>query len=254
MGVTYCNTNPIGTGGQSPVIIYINTTDDDETVGQPNYIVPLISQGYNFFNGQMALINTSDGASFWDVVVTRVGRSVIYTLVINTDGSVTNVTATAPVLSSGGKTPNISLQNQGVAGSYTSANVTCDQYGIITAISSGAASNLPFSRVTSSQSILPNNGYFIDSVSRVDLLLPSTFVVGDEIWIVSLNNSPWRLTQNAGQKITYGVYASTVGVAGYVDSLGPDGVTNCGTFAITGSTANSVFTVSVAPSNTINFQ
>ena len=254
MGITYCNTNTIGTGGQLPVIIYINTTDDDATVGQPNYIVPLISQGYNFFNGQMALVNTSDGASFWDVVVTRVGRSVVYTLVINTDGAITGVTATAPVIASGGKTRNISLTNQGVGGSYINANVQCDQYGIITAISSGSSTSFPFSKITNSQSILANHGYFIDSVARLDLLLPSSFTVGDQIWIVSLNNSPWRITQNAGQKITYGVYASTVGVTGYVDSLGPDGVTNCGSVTLSASTANTVLTVSVAPSNTLNFQ
>ena len=254
MGVTYCNTNPIGTGGQSPVIIYINTTDNDATVGQPNYIVPLISQGYNFFNGQMALINTSDGASFWDVVVTRVGRSVVYTLVLNTDGSVTNVTATLPVISSGGMTPNISLQNQGVAGNYTSANLTCDQYGIVTAISSGVSSNLPFSTITTSQTLSANHGYFLNSVTRLNLLLPATFNVGDEIWLVSLNNSPWRLTQNAGQNITYGVYASTVGIGGYVDSLGPDGVTNSRTVTLVGSTTNTVLTVGVAPSDTLNFQ
>ena len=202
----------------------------------------------------MALINTSDGASFWDVVVTRVGRSVVYTLVLNTDGSVTNVTATLPVISSGGMTPNISLQNQGVAGSYTSANLTCDQYGVITAISNGVSSNLPFTTITTSQTLLANHGYFINSVARLSLLLPSTFNVGDEIWIVSLNNSPWRLTQNAGQNITYGVYASTVGVGGYVDSLGPDGVTNSRTVTLVGSTTNTVLTVGVAPSDTLNFQ
>lgn len=254
MGVTYCNTNTIGTGGQSPVIIYINTTDSDSEVGQPNYIVPLISQGYNFFNGQMALVNTSDGASFWDVVVTRVGRSVVYTLILNTDGCITDVTATLPVISSGGLTPNISLQNQGVTGSYINANLTCDQYGIITAVSSGTSSNLPFSVITNSQTLLANHGYIINSVGRLDLLLPATFNVGDLIWIVSENNSPWRMTQGAGQKIIYGDFASSVGVLGYVDSLGQDGITNSRSVTFAGTTTNTVMSVSVAPSDMLNFQ
>ena len=173
---------------------------------------------------------------------------------LNTDGCVTSVTATTPVLSSGGLTPNISLVNQGVAGTFNSANVTCDQYGIITHISDGTSEQLPFTVINTSQTLLANNGYIINSGARLNLLLPATFNVGDIIWIVSENNSPWRITQGAGQNVTYGTYASTVGVGGYVDSLGPDTVTNCGSVTLVGSTASTVFTVGVAPSDTLNFQ
>lgn len=55
-------------------------------------------------------------------------------------GGVTSVTASEPILSSGGSTPNISLDSSGVvSGSYTNATLTVNKQGILTSAGSGTA-------------------------------------------------------------------------------------------------------------------
>jgi len=57
-------------------------------------------------------------------------------------GAVSAVTATSPLSSTGGTTPDISLDTSGVtAGSYTAANITVDSFGRITDATSGAVAD-----------------------------------------------------------------------------------------------------------------
>src|SRR4051812_39054877 len=54
-------------------------------------------------------------------------------------GGVTNVTASSPLSSTGGTTPDISLDTSGVTpASYTNPDITVDTYGRITAAANGS--------------------------------------------------------------------------------------------------------------------
>jgi hypothetical protein len=247
--------NTTGTVGLVPNIIYINTNDSDSIIEEPGYLNEYVSTfgDPGFANGQIALVQSVEGPSFWDVVVSRLGSQKIYSLVLNTDGCVTAVTGVSPIQSSGGFRPAISLASKGIgSGTATNATVTYDDKGLITAISSGTSSNLPFSVITTNTTMVANRGYIINSVSRIDLTLPSIFSVGDLIYIIAVANSPWRILQNAGQSITYQNLTSTVGVSGYIDSLGPDGLTNSSSFSLVGRQVNSQFAALNPPSQTIN--
>jgi len=255
MAIVDVKLNLIGTSGLVPNLAYINTTDSDSVIEQTGYLNSYVASfgDPGFANGQMALVNSTEGVSLWDVVITMVSGKKIYSLALNVDGCVTAVTATLPLESSGGFTPDISLSSKGIgSGTATNAVVSYDDFGLITAISSGSSTNVPFSVVTSSTPIDSNHGYIVSSLSRVDLTLPSTFSMGSIIYIVSIANSPWRLLQNAGQSITYQNNTSTVGVTGYVDSLGPDGSTNSSSFSIVAQQDNIQFAALNPPSNTIN--
>lgn len=71
-------------------------------------------------------------------------------------GGVTQVTATTPIVSSGGATPNITHADTAVTpGAYTNATVTVNQKGHVTAASSGTA---PVTDVTGTAPIVSSGG------------------------------------------------------------------------------------------------
>lgn len=98
---------------------------------------------------------------------------------------------------------------------------------------------MQWATLTSSATLQPNFGYYLNSGSTLNLALPTTFSVGDLIILVSLNNTRWNVTQSAGQTVIGNQLQTTVGASGSIASL-INGV-NCFSISLYGQTANTTF-------------
>jgi hypothetical protein len=70
----------------------------------------------------------------------------------------------------------------------------------------------------STQSATNKDGYVANSASRIDFALPATANLGDEFKIAGLGSGGWRISQGAGQTITFGDLTTTAGSGGRIDS------------------------------------
>ncbi len=84
------------------------------------------------------------------------------------------------------------------------------------------SSSNPFflwSVISSNQMAVTQSGYFVDDASRVDVLLPNASSIGDIFIVADLGGNKFRITQGAGQQIIFGTSTTTVGAAGYLESI-----------------------------------
>lgn len=121
-----------------------------------NTIIGTVVSGNWGVVGQQAFILVDDKAGDWNVyynyfippgltfgtyanATVTVDNKGDITAISSNPNPVTSVTASAPLGSTVGTTPNISLSNSGVTpGTYTNVNATVDSFGRVTSISNGA--------------------------------------------------------------------------------------------------------------------
>lgn len=132
-----------------------------------------------------SLVTSSTGVPVWSATMTN-GQMIM--------GS-TGATPVASTLTAG---PGVSITNG--AGSVT-------------------ITDMPFSSITSSQTLAVSNGYFVTS-GALALLLPATSVVGDKIEIVVAGGTSFQVTQAAGQQIFVGASSTTTGTGGSITATG----------------------------------
>lgn len=97
--------------------------------------------------------------------------------------------------------------------------------------------------VTNTQALVSNNGYVTDNgASLVTYTLPSTSNFGDIINVVGRSTGGWKIDQNAGQYIIFGVDTTTTGTGGSLASTN-----QADSVALLCTVANTEWTVYVAP-------
>ena len=72
--------------------------------------------------------------------------------------------------------------------------------------------------ITSSTVMAPNTGYFVNSAGLATLTMPAIMNTGDVVKIVRVGAGDFQIAQLAGQQIQFGNQATTLGVAGYIQS------------------------------------
>lgn len=82
-------------------------------------------------------------------------------------------------------------------------------------ISGGFAWNV----VDVNTNIIANNGYIINSSSKISLTLPVTNLAGSTFKILGFGSGGFRINQNESQIIYFGNKSTTLGTDGYISSF-----------------------------------
>lgn len=77
---------------------------------------------------------------------------------------------------------------------------------------------ITWAAVTANGNLVANTGTLANKASLLTLTLPTTSAVGDIIEVAGMNAGLWKVTQNASQKIHFGVRDSTIGTSGSIQS------------------------------------
>ncbi len=105
-------------------------------------------------------------------------------------------------------------------------NCTTSAAGSTVTIDATGGSSFTWNEETgTSATMAVNNGYIANNAGLVTLTLPTTAAVGDIVRVTGKGAGGWRIAQNAGETIYFGVSTTTTGATGHLDSTAQrDGV------------------------------
>ena len=127
------------------------------------------------------------------------------------------------VTSSNGS-PTTTTINAVTGGTYSNGTITLSGTGnfaaSITGFSTGSTggAGITWNNSTTAQTASVSNGYVGTATTLTTITLPSTAAFGSVIEVVGTGTGLWRISQNSGQSIKFGVSTTATGVGGYLSA------------------------------------
>ena len=209
--ITMAGGNNIGTSAAGSTVTFNVDGTTNHAVQVGNVGGSLTSLGVGT-NGQVLLGATAADPSF--VTPTAGSGLSITTNSTTLEYAVASSVAITFAADSGTATP--AANTITIAGG---TNCTTSAAGSTVTIDATGGSSFTWNEETgTSASMAVNNGYIANNAGLVTLTLPTTAAVGDVVRVVGKGAGGWKIAQNAGETIYFGVSTTTTGVGGSLDS------------------------------------
>jgi hypothetical protein len=126
-------------------------------------------------------------------------------------------------VASNGGSPTTTTINAVTGGTYSNGTITLSGTGSvngiqITGLSTGGGGGLTWNNATASITATTNNGYVGTATTLTTITLPTSAAFGTTIEVVGTGTGLWRISQNSGQSIKFGVATTTTGTTGYLSA------------------------------------